>query len=185
MTQDSGRLGPTLTMARLYESQQQFLDALAIYRRLHEERGDAEAAEKIGLLEQQILGEKSLHYSEVLRKAFSREELKSFRILPSERYQTWRNINDELNGAPDGPDPIAGKLDPPDPTPAPPVETISEEPPTPAPELQTAPANDNAEAGMLTIGGFIARLRQLGDDDTPLDEIPLGKLFEAIYGSRR
>jgi len=174
MTQDTRKLGPTLTMARLYESQQQFLDALAIYRRLHSDRGDAEAAAKIAELEEKILSEKTLAYDAVISRIFNREELKRFRILPRERFAAWREANRDSDA-----EPVEEPAHEDEETAAaaPPL-TMEEEPvaePASVQEPVTRPA-----AMDLTLGQVMEALGRLGDPDTRLGDIPLGELLAAL-----
>ena len=208
MSQEKPVLGPTLTMARLYESQQQFLDALAIYRKLHEARGDAEAAEKIAELEQKILSERSLSYDAIISQAFSREELKRFRVLPAEKYRAWRQamVDNGPQSAATGDEPLddtpgglAGTITLGD-EPEQHSETITldDEPEStresieiggpedfdPKWEAVAAPEAPLGKAEGVTLGQVITRLRALGDDDTPIDRIPLGKLLDALRGGR-
>ena len=183
MTTDTRKLGPTLTLAQLYESQQQYLDALAIYRRLHQERGSQEAADKVAELDERILSEKTLSYDKIITQIFSREELRQFKVLPHDRHEAWRKASAESEPEDADIETLAEEEPLPDPTPAPPVDagphpassaTAEDTLPTEEPQPEPLPVLN------ITLGQFIERLKELGDADTPLGEIPLGELLAAI-----
>ncbi|MCD4828757.1 MAG: hypothetical protein K8R90_04930 [Candidatus Cloacimonetes bacterium] len=175
MTQDTRKLGPTLTLARLYESQQQFLDALAIYRRLHQERGSEEAAEKIAELEERILSEKSLAYDTIITTIFTREELKRFKVLPHDRYTAWRKSMVESEDEEKQPEAdVAAQTVEPEPQPLATPQSAAEV------EVDEQVPMEQPAVIEITLGQLIEKLRSLGDDDTRLGDIALGELLALL-----
>ena len=77
-------LNPTITLAQLYESQNQIKEAIDIYKRLLKISPDDEIKEKIASLSELLLEKVGGDYSEIIRKIFSREELQYFRVIPTE-----------------------------------------------------------------------------------------------------
>ena len=77
-------LNPTITLAQLYESQNQIKEAIDIYKRLLKISPDDEIKEKIASLSELLLEKVGGDYSEIIRKIFSREELQYFRVIPKE-----------------------------------------------------------------------------------------------------
>ncbi len=82
-----GSLAPTMTLAQLYESQNQLFDALAVYSRLLTERNDPDIRERLEAVQQRILGDDKLHYDPRLTRLFDEEERKRLKILPQDRYE--------------------------------------------------------------------------------------------------
>ncbi|MCK4695258.1 MAG: hypothetical protein KAT74_05835, partial [Candidatus Cloacimonetes bacterium] len=54
---------PTLTLAQLYENQNQFLDALVIYQKLMKTKPSDELQNKINELKEKIFADNTLEYS--------------------------------------------------------------------------------------------------------------------------
>ncbi|GEM_PF-2146679 len=185
MKQDIKKLGPTLTLAQLYESQNQFIDALVLYRRLHRERGMDEAADRIAELEERILSEKGLAYDKVLAAVFSREELKRFKALPHDKYEAWRKAIEEPEEQPVEPDEevIPGESEPI-------IEALAaaEEPDVflaPEPEPKKKAPRPREAVTDITVGQFISALRNVAADNTPLGSLRLADLLDALKRSER
>jgi len=187
MKQDIKKLGPTLTLAQLYESQNQFMDALALYRRLHRERGMDEAAERIAELEERILSEKGLAYDKMLAAVFTREELKRFKALPHDKYEAWCKAIEEPEEQPADADEeiILGESEPI-------MEALAtaEEPDVflaPEPEPKKKPVRPREAAAPatadITVGQFITALRIVAADNTPLGSLRLADLLDALKRS--
>jgi hypothetical protein len=82
-------VGPTLTMAQLYEQQNQLFDALAVYESLEEAQADPEVRDRIDRLQDRIMKQKNYSYSQLTKRVFSREELERFRIIPGNDFAAY------------------------------------------------------------------------------------------------
>ncbi len=80
---------PTLTLAQLYEKQNQPLDALVIYQQLLNKEYSDELDEKIKDLKNKIFTDSSLEYNSVIDKIFTTEDKKNFKILPHDEYEAF------------------------------------------------------------------------------------------------
>ncbi len=80
---------PTLTLAQLYEKQNQPLDALVIYQQLLNKEYSDELDEKIKDLKNKIFNDSSLEYNSVIDKIFTTEDKKNFKILPHDEYEAF------------------------------------------------------------------------------------------------
>lgn len=87
---------PTITLAELYENQNQHIDALVIYKNLYKENPTEELKIKIDELNDKIFNENSLEYSEIINKIFTAEEKRIFHILPHEQYKTYTESQTEI-----------------------------------------------------------------------------------------
>ncbi|MBC8384989.1 MAG: hypothetical protein H8E57_05680 [Candidatus Cloacimonetes bacterium] len=83
-------ISPTITLANIYESQNQFIDALVIYKFLQEINPSNNFTAKIENLSNRIFDEKKLKNLEIIDKIFSYEEKKYFKILNHEQYQNYK-----------------------------------------------------------------------------------------------
>lgn len=72
---------PTITLAELYESQNQLLDALNIYQKLQKMSPSEKIQEKMEALSEHLMTQKKFKYNELTRTIFSEAELKYFRII--------------------------------------------------------------------------------------------------------
>jgi hypothetical protein len=77
----------TLTLAKLYESQNQLLDALLVYEKLHKKSSDEELEEKIIELREKIFNENTDSYDHLINNIFSNDDKAKFKILPHSQYQ--------------------------------------------------------------------------------------------------
>jgi len=80
---------PTLTLAQLYEKQNQPLDALVIYQQLLNKEYSDELDEKIKDLKNKIFNDSSLEYNSIIDKIFTTEDKKNFKILPHDEYEAF------------------------------------------------------------------------------------------------
>lgn len=72
---------PTLTLAKLFEEQNQFYDALAIYEIISQTDQSPEIQSKIEFLQTKILNDPNMHYDSRIEKLFSAEELVYLKIM--------------------------------------------------------------------------------------------------------
>jgi hypothetical protein len=86
MTMSGNRqtLPPTWTLARLYEDQQQYMDALAAYELIRKSNPDPEVDEAIERLLRKILLESNAQYDPIIDQIFSPEDKIKFRIAPAD-----------------------------------------------------------------------------------------------------
>ncbi len=80
---------PTLTLAQLYEKQDQLLDALVIYQQLINKEYSEELDDKIKDLKNKIFNDGALEYSPAIDKIFTTEDKKNFKILPHDEYEAF------------------------------------------------------------------------------------------------
>jgi len=72
---------PTLTLAKLYEEQNQFYDALAAYELISQHDASPAVRQKVESLQARILGDTNLKYDARIEQLFSPEELAYLKIL--------------------------------------------------------------------------------------------------------
>ena len=87
---------PTITLAELYENQNQYIDALVIYKKLYKDNASEELQNKIDELKDTIFKENTLEYSTIIDKIFTEEEKRIFHILPHEQYKAYTESQAEL-----------------------------------------------------------------------------------------
>lgn len=87
---------PTITLAELYENQNQYIDALVIYKNLYIENPTEELQNKIDELKDTIFKENTLEYSTIIDKIFTEEEKRTFHILPHEQYKAYTESQAEM-----------------------------------------------------------------------------------------
>ncbi len=87
---------PTITLAELYENQNQHIDALVIYKNLCKENPTEELQNKIDELKDKIFNENTLEYSTIIDKIFTAEEKRFFHILPHEQYKVYTESQAEM-----------------------------------------------------------------------------------------
>lgn len=77
---------PTITLAKLYESQNQFIDAIQIYTKLLELNPSDEIKTKVETLTNKIYTLIVKNYNRQINTIFSKFELKYFKILPNKEF---------------------------------------------------------------------------------------------------
>jgi len=89
-------IAPTLTLAKLYESQNQYFNALQIYEQLESLGEPGMMQDDIQRVNEMIFTDSESIYHEITKKLFSLEDLRKFRIIPSEMFESYlRSINSE------------------------------------------------------------------------------------------
>lgn len=73
---------PTVTLAKLFESQEQYVEALALYNILFKKNQDNKFLETIEELKNKIFDNNENEYHQFLLSIFNQEERKSLKILP-------------------------------------------------------------------------------------------------------
>ena len=87
---------PTLTLARLFEEQNQFFDALAAYELISQTDSSAAVRESIEALHIRILNDPSVRYDPRIEKLFTPEELAYLKILDHNGFQNMANAARKL-----------------------------------------------------------------------------------------
>ena len=85
----SDKAKSTLTLAQLYEKQNQPLDALVIYQQLLNKEYSDELDEKVKDLKNRIFNDGALEYNSIIDKIFTTEDKKNFKILPHDEYEAF------------------------------------------------------------------------------------------------
>ncbi|RLC57387.1 MAG: hypothetical protein DRH89_03610, partial [Candidatus Cloacimonadota bacterium] len=80
---------PTLTLAELYESQNQLIDALVIYQRLYSKNPTEDLELKINELKDKVFDIEANKYDPIIDTIFSGDEIKKFGILPHQQYKAY------------------------------------------------------------------------------------------------
>lgn len=86
---NKNEIAPTLTLAKLYESQNQLFDALAIYDYLMGISPRDDIRQNRETLLDKIFSEDKLKYHPLITDLFGQDELKYFNIIPKDKYQTY------------------------------------------------------------------------------------------------
>ena len=89
------KITPTLTLAKLYESQKQYFDAFTIYSKINIKNPSEDISDRIKALEEKIFTENQLSYNTLISKIFSEEDKKKFKLLPEDNYLKYRNRMDD------------------------------------------------------------------------------------------
>ena len=102
---ESSNIAPTLTMAQLYEAQEQYFNALKIYKELQDQDYSEEIEDKITSLNEKINKQNKKKLDETIIQIFSEAEIEKFNILASDLYQqfektrrdsdNWANLHRE------------------------------------------------------------------------------------------
>ncbi|MCD4818875.1 MAG: hypothetical protein K8S23_09305 [Candidatus Cloacimonetes bacterium] len=82
----------TLTLAKLYESQNHLLDALIIYNQLRKDAKDLEIEMKIETLGKKLFKENSFKYNTLIDEIFSIEDKIFFQIYPKKQYENFSSL---------------------------------------------------------------------------------------------
>ena len=90
---------PTITLAKLFEDQYQFFDALAAYELIDQNESSPAIREKIESLHLRILSDHSAQYDPRIEKLFSPEELAYLKIL---NHSAFDNLSTVMNKIADG-----------------------------------------------------------------------------------
>jgi hypothetical protein len=87
---------PTLTLARLFEQQNQFYDALAIYELLSQTEDSPAIREKIEDLQGRILNDPNMHYDNRIEQLFSPEELAYLKIMNHSAFENLSRMRNQF-----------------------------------------------------------------------------------------
>ena len=79
----------TITLAELYEDQNQLLDALLIYQKIKSRNPSEKLDQKIEILQKKIFAKNPENYNPIIDKIFSPEDKTRFKILSHTQYQAF------------------------------------------------------------------------------------------------
>jgi len=94
------KAAPTITLAQLYESQNQLIYALVIYKKIHGLDQSKDLILKIEELQDLIFEGNHSDYPDPVKLLFSLEERKMFNILPHHQAKTYREALIQANSTP-------------------------------------------------------------------------------------
>jgi len=95
---------PTLTLAKLFEEQNQFYDALAAYELISQNDASPAVRERIEALHLRILSDPNNRYDPRIEKLFSPEELAYLKILHHQGFDNMAKTMEKLNEGMQGTD---------------------------------------------------------------------------------
>lgn len=87
---------PTLTMAKLFEMQNQYYDALVIYEIISQTDDSPQVREKITDLQARILNDPNMRYDSRIEKLFSPEELAYLRIMNHSAFENLNRLKEQF-----------------------------------------------------------------------------------------
>ncbi|MDO9577548.1 MAG: hypothetical protein Q7J16_06645 [Candidatus Cloacimonadales bacterium] len=83
------QINPTITLAELYEEQNQLIDALLIYQKIKSRNPSEKLEQKIEVLKKKIFAKNPENYNPIIDKIFSPEDKTRFKILSHTQYQAF------------------------------------------------------------------------------------------------
>jgi len=87
---------PTITLAKLFEEQNQFFDALAAYEMINQTDSSPEVRERIEALHMRILNDPNSRYDPRIEKLFTPEELAYLKILDHQGFKNMAAAREKL-----------------------------------------------------------------------------------------
>ena len=87
---------PTLTMAKLFEMQNQYYDALVIYEIISQTDDSPQVREKIADLQARILNDPNMRYDSRIEKLFSPEELAYLKIMNHSAFENLNRLKEQF-----------------------------------------------------------------------------------------
>ena len=94
------KAAPTITLAQLYESQNQLIYALVIYKKIHGLEQSKDLILKIEELQDLIFASNQHDYPDPVKLLFSLEDRKYFNILPHHQAKTYQDALMQANSSP-------------------------------------------------------------------------------------
>lgn len=101
---------PTLTLAKLFEEQNQFYDALAAYELISQNDTSPAVRERIEALHLRILSDPGNRYDPRIEKLFSPEELAYLKILHHQGFENMATTMEKLSEGMQGPEQIFDEI---------------------------------------------------------------------------
>jgi hypothetical protein len=103
-------IAPTLTLAQLYDSQNQLFNALNIYNKLLGVGDDTEINQRINGIYEKLVDKEFDNYQSFLKQIFSKKDLIKFRILTNSQYSDYiKSMKDLESENEEGTEEIADK----------------------------------------------------------------------------
>jgi len=85
---------PTITLAQLYETQNQLFDALNIYELLYHKDQSLVTLDNIKRIKDLIFNNEQSKYNVIIQKIFNSDDLRKFRIIPESLYDQYSKSNE-------------------------------------------------------------------------------------------
>lgn len=151
---------PTLTLAQLFEAQNQLIDAYVIYSHVYKHTPSDQLQQKINQLEETIFEKAASSYDQMTSLLFTDEEKRAFRILPTEAYSAY----------------ISAKQD------------IAEDASSPKPpEIEEIPPQISVQELMssLTPDELNEEVQMILENGTALESVSLADLLQAIQNRKQ
>ncbi len=86
---------PTFTLAKLYENQDQLLEAIQIYLQLIDKNDQPELRERLEALKDKYYQNKKNDFADLTKEIFSRQDRKKFNIISHKEYQNYLESHKE------------------------------------------------------------------------------------------
>jgi hypothetical protein len=97
MNKSNNKIPPTITLAQLYEAQQQYFDAYMIYKKIYENNADESILERMEKSKSKIFIDPNMQYHAIIESIFTPEDKALFKILPDENYLDYqKSLKDEV-----------------------------------------------------------------------------------------
>lgn len=87
---------PTVTLAKLFEQQEQYVEALALYQLLFIKFQDNNFLSKISELKENIFANNNEEYHQMIISLFTDDERKQLQILPHSQYSDYKEAYEQF-----------------------------------------------------------------------------------------
>jgi hypothetical protein len=166
---------PTVTLAKLFEEQNQFFDALATYEIIAQHDSSPAIREKIEALHARILNDPSNRYDSRIEKLFTPEELAYLKVLSHQGFDNMSRAAEKLNEGMqdteivfDEDDVLAEESE---------LDALSEVLQEIERQAQLNLVDNSADFQSLTVSDLLIALLSRWDKNTSLSEIRLSELI--------
>ncbi len=85
---------PTVTLATLYEEQENYVEALALYSIINKNHNNLSISKKIEKLKDKIYKKDKLNFDKTVTSIFSKQQIKMFNVLPEAECRRFRQVLD-------------------------------------------------------------------------------------------
>ncbi|MCK4956678.1 MAG: hypothetical protein KAS49_03515 [Candidatus Cloacimonetes bacterium] len=83
---------PTITLAKLYEQQEQYIEALALYQMLSKKNNTEKYLDKISEIKEIVFSSNQKEYHKLLLNLFTKEERNELQVLPHNEYLDYTEV---------------------------------------------------------------------------------------------
>ncbi len=168
---------PTLTLARLFEEQDQFFDALAAYELISQTDTSGAVRERIEALHIRILNDPSNRYDPRIEKLFTPEELAYLKILDHNGFQNMASAARKLSEGAGDDDIFIGDDDIFSPEENERDQSVSELLREIEQQAQLSVLGDNASSGDLTLQDLMVAILARFPKDQPISDVKLSDIL--------